>query len=279
LCRRVSDSVPLYALAEDELQELTNSLLIARPPQGTTRRFVCYRVDSGCRYANIGRHLEREVFETKFGNTTDVMAAEYGPYDAPGRSIFFISVDRHEKTAAGVARMIHNSESGLKTLNDLVSETGPLRGRLDVASFQAYHGIADLDTCWDHATLAVRDRYRHGGSYAGLSVQLHRASYVSALLGIEHVVSILDSRALVQIRDYLGVPFSPLNGTGTFSYLGSTHSQAVHGYYPEFYRRMTGWQQYKPKRLLARHAFRQLVHGSEDDALVFASAVSSRKTD
>lgn len=264
------DPAPQYSLTEDELRSLTHALLLAQPPRRTDRRFVCYRIDSGSPFANIGRSIEREVFESKFGNAADVMAAEYGPYDPPQYSTFFLSIDHNAGNSAGVARMIHNSPAGMKTLNDLTGRCSPIPGEIETEHFQAHHGVVDLDSCWDHATLAVREQYRHAGSYAGLSVQLHRASYISAIeFGIDHVVSILDERALTQIRDYLGVPFVPLCGTRGFRYLGSARSQAVYGYYPQFYQRMTGWQQYKPKRLLARHAFRQLVHGTEDDALAF----------
>lgn len=259
-------------MSDRDLDSLTKLLLSTQENIESRSRSVCFRVQSGSAFANIARHIEREVFEQSFGNSDEIMAAEYGPYDYPGRSTFFISIDREERTAAGAARMIHHSPVGFKTLNDLDKQgsptsSGPLASRL-----QTDHGVTKLDTCWDHATLAVRKSFRHGGTYAGLSVQLHRASYVSAIeLGIDHVVSVLDIRALKQIRDYLGVPFVPLCGSGVFPYLGSEHSQAVYGFYPEFYQVMAGWRRFKPKRFLARHAYRELVLGANDDALMFGT--------
>lgn len=260
---------PSYQLSEPELAKLTADLVATKSTGDSPHQFLCFRVPGDSVYANIGRHIEREVFESSFGNSSETMALEYGAYDISNRSTFFITIDRRELVAAGTARMIHNSAAGFKTLNDLDKFLMIPSGGSAVSQFQAQHGVANLDACWDHATLAVRKPFRHAGAFAGISVQLHRASYVSALeLGIDHLVSILDIRALKQIRDFLGVPFAPLCETPGFPYLGSAHSQAVYGFYPEFLSIMSSWRRFQPKRLLARHAYRELVLGAKDEALM-----------
>jgi len=264
------DGRPRYELDESELSELTHEL-IASDPSDDDNRYVCYRVDSGSKFANIARHIEGKVFSEAFGeedNSPDRMLEEYGPYDEPGLSTFFISVDKETGTATGVLRIIRNSEAGLKTLNDLED---PLKVKHPVSKegLMEHHGMTDLDECWDIGTVAVLPEYRHSKAAAGISIQLYRAMYVSAMEEeVQHFVSIVDKKPLRQLRSYLGVPFKNLGNTKEFDYLGSK-ARAVYGYVPEFEKKMSGWGQYLPQRMMARSAFHALVKGSKDDAMHF----------
>lgn len=262
------DPAPVcYKLPGEELTRLTQELVATDPYRDEASRYVCYRVEGDSPYANIGRHIERQVFETAFGNDENKMQEEYGSYDPA--STFFITVDTETGTPTGVLRAIRNSEAGLKTLNDMedAAKTSRMVKHDDVIS---YHGIDDLDKCWDVGTVAVVPEYRHAKAAAGISIQLYRALYVSAKQeGIEHMISVIDKKAVSQLKGYLGVPFEQLGGSKAFEYLGSKESSAVYGFIPEFFDKMNSWRQYLPKRLLARGAFHQLVHGSNDDALHF----------
>jgi hypothetical protein len=117
--------------------------------------------------------------------------------------------------------------------------------------------------------VAVFPRYRN--MQGDVSVQLYRGMYVTALeQSIEHLVSVLDLWALERLTRYLGVPFVPLAGTPTFSYLGSSCSQAVYGGVESFYREMNR-RRFTVRGFLARDALRRLVKGSDDHALLFGS--------
>lgn len=260
-------SQPRYDLSEDEVQQLTEQLINDKKPNSDAR-IICYSLDKADPFANIARTIEREIFEQYFGNDADKMKEEYGPYESQSR--FFLSVDTETKQPAGVLRVIENGPSGLKTLVDLEAMAeldDPTLPSISQTEIKQYHQIESFDDCWDVGTVAVRKPYRTGNDIS-TSVQLYRALYVSAMEnGIDHFVSIIDSRPLEKMVGYLGIPFVPMIGSQPFSYLGSESSQAVYGHVTEFYEKMNRGRWTSAKRLMARKAFNQLVKGSQDKAL------------
>lgn len=260
-------SHPRYDLSEQELRLLTQKLIEEKEPQSDAR-IVCYSLDTADPFANVARTLECEIFEQYFGNDAQKMKEEYGPYESQSR--FFLSVDTETMQPAGVLRVIENGPSGLKTLIDLeaMSELGdPTLPSISQTEIQRYHDVESFDDCWDVGTVAVRKPYRTGNDIS-TSVQLYRALYVSAMEnGIDHFVSIIDSRPLEKMVGYLGIPFVPMIDSKPFSYLGSESSQAVYGHVTEFYEKMNRGRWTSVKRLMARKAFNQLVKGSQDKAL------------
>lgn len=251
---------PRYDLDDGELHALSSQLLSEREPV-TSDKVVCYRLEKGSAYENVARSIEREVFEKYFGNTSEEMRKEYGPYE--DQSIFFLSIDQELKQPAGVLRVIQNGPAGLKTLNDLAigRDEAP---RISPDQVKSYHGIDTFDDCWDVGTVAVRKPYR---SDTLASVQLYRALYVSALdENVNHFVSIIDHKPYVKMTDYLGIPFVPMVGSEPFPYLGSKSSVAVYGDVTEFYPRMNR-KRYTLRGALARSALRPLVKGTNDHTL------------
>lgn len=248
-----------YDLTFEEASQLTQQLVNERPPNGDDRH-VCYRLGDD-EYANIGRYVEREVFEAHFGNDSEEMQTEYGPYEQ--NSTFFLTVDREKMIPTGVLRVIKNSPVGLKTLNDLEA----IDPQFSIEDTKQFHKIDDLDECWDIGTVAVLPEYR--SAQGAISVQLYRGMYVSAMKeDVQHFVSIIDSAPLSKLTDYLGIPFVPLNDSQPFSYLGSESSQAVYGHVPDFYNKMNR-RRWTIKGILARKALARLVKGSEDRTLQF----------
>lgn len=253
-----------YGLSNEHVAQLTAELLEERPPEGD-ERFVCYMFDGADpndeRFANIGRQIECRVFNDAFDNDAAQMEEEYGDYEQ--QSIFFVSVDRETKTPTGVLRVIKNGPAGLKTMNDL-AEVGP---EFAMENVMQHHQITDLDECWDVGTVAVPPEFRSGSA----SVQLYRALYLAAMeKNIKHLVSVVDVNPLKKMTGYLGIPFEPMVGSRPMEYLGSEASQAVYGYVPDFYEKMS-----KKRRtlrgLLARKVLARLVEGSRDDGLQFES--------
>ena len=256
-----------YALPPGQVTILTEELLAARTMNVSSQhRFVTVEVDSGETYANLGRHIEREVFEAAFGNTADAMIKEYAPYEAS--SSFFLSVDRAKARITGVLRVIKNSPNGFKTLDDLSKEP------FNISKQEAlsYHSIDNLDEVWDVGTVAVIPDYRSGEG--PVSIQLYRAMYLSAVNhSIEHLVSIIDEGPLKKMKELLGIPFVPLAGAEPQPYLGSESSQPVYGYVPEFYEKMSRHEKTFKMRAaslvgLVGDALKRLVHGSADDSIV-----------
>jgi len=257
-----------YDLPVEAVHQLTSELLNERPPTGDAR-FVCYMFNGTDPFSNIGRQVEGAVFNQTFNNDPEEMVREYGPYEE--QSIFFTSVDsENEKPTSGELRVIKNGPAGFKTINDLAA----MHGR-SVEEYQRelaeHHGIDDWDKCWDVGTVAVPPEYRT--AEGGISIQLYRALYVAAMeQGIEHFISVIDSKPLAKLTDYLGIPFVPLADSAPMEYLGSKRSQAVYGHTPDFYRKMNRARLFTVRGWLARKALKLLVAGSGDGALQFDSS-------
>lgn len=253
-----------YDLPAEAIERLTAKLVESRR-DGTDERFVCYRVSGESEFSDIGRQVERQVFEETFaGNDAAFMAREYGPYEQ--FSTFFLSVDRAEQRPIGVLRVIRNSPAGLKTLNDLAQPESPVH--LTADQVLAYHGIEKLDSVWDVGTVAIPAQYRRSGASA--SLQLYRGMYVSALdQGIDHLVAVIDKAPLLAMTDYLAIPFVPLCGSDYFSYLESAESRAVYGYVPSFDKAVNERLDRVGDDPMAVRALRKIIKGSEDRALLF----------
>ena len=251
---------PRYDLTDAELADLTFRLLAERAVGVPEHyRLVAIEVDGRSPFSNVGRYVERVVFEATFGNDAAQMTDEYGAYEET--STFFISVDRDTGTPSGVLRIIEDSPFGLKSLNDAAQE--PFN--LDVDEAFRFHAISDAAEIWDIGTVAALPHYRRGE--AAVSVQLYRAMYLSAVRHhIKHIVSIVDDRPFRKMRDFLGIPFIPLADTPPGPYLGSKKSHAVYGYVPHFLPKARAHRD-TMRGLLVRNALQRLVDGTEDDSI------------
>jgi hypothetical protein len=220
--------VHVYDLSAAETNELTREFLSTRSTE-PTERFVCFEMEGTDRFANIPRQLEREVFEDSWGNDAATMRNEYGPYDES--SLFFVAIDTRAFAPAGVLRMIRNSSAGLKTLVDLdnsaKSPIAPIA--IPVDDVLRFHGIEDLDRCWDGATAAIPPRYRR--RMATMHVQIMAAWSAAAMReNIEHFVAVLDAPVFRAARDLLGLPLVPLAGTPPFTHMDAPNNQAVYAH-------------------------------------------------
>lgn len=142
----------MYGLEPADVDRITATALAALP--GGRERYVSVVARDGEPLAAVARAVEREVFESAFGNDADVMAAEYGPYEH--RSLFFVVLDTRLRRPAGVARVIQGDGARrLKTLDDAPAHIG-----VDADAIVAAHRLDDRGVCWDFATAAVRPEYR-----------------------------------------------------------------------------------------------------------------------
>lgn len=261
---------PRYDLKSEEMTALVERLVTERLGDIPDKyRFAAVEVGPTSEYADVGRSIERTVFEQSFGNTSEDMQREYGPFEAA--STFFLSVDRERKTPTGVLRVIKNSSAGLKSLNDAQQEPFSL----DSAQLSKEKGMAELDRVWDIGTIAVLPEFRRNSG--PVSILLERAMYKSAVLhNVQSLVSIIDDKPLTKMRSRwrgVGIPFRQL--TKPQPYLGSKKSHVVAGFIPEFYEKMSTHRESVRGRLLARYALGdaldRLVEGTEDDAIVLDS--------
>lgn len=231
---------------------------MAEHPLPGDGRFGCYLIEPSSPHSDIARVIECEVFEKYFGNVPAEMAHEYGRYEQS--SLFFLIVERDTQRPAGVLRIIQNSAAGLKTLNDI--QGAPLH--LPTPKVVAHHGIRNLDRCWDVGTLAVVKEFRGQAHNHIVSTMLYGLLYAEVeKRGIEHVVTVLDRHAFMQLTQMLGVPFTPIAGSEPFSYLGSDNSRAAYVYPPHVKDAveafLSGLDE-NVRRLLAPHVGR-LIYG------------------
>ena len=253
---------PSYELGVEGINLLTSELLDKRVESDLSgRRFITVEIDGKDRFSNIGRFVEKTVFDSSFGNDAEQMDEEYGPYE--NASIFFLSIDQVSRKSVGVMRVIGNSEKGLKTINDAKGE--PFNVTLE--DVVEKHRIDDLNKVWDVGTVAVLPEYR--GTEGGLvSIQLYRTLYLSSLThDIEHWVSIVDNKLLRMLQDFFAMPFVQLADSQPGPYLGSEKSHAVYSKVSELFdsveKRMQISTNPRAKKILER-----LIGGEDDSSII-----------
>lgn len=225
--------VPDYELTQEDAIASTEELveeLASSAEFDPTMPFLLTEVKANSKYANLGRLVEKQVFVKEFGNDSEEMSKEYGPYE--NNSIFWIVIDTSKRQPIGALRVIANSETGLKTLNDIAK---PETLGLDPVTVIENTSI-DPEKTWDVGTVAVLEEYR-GFEHAFVpSLALYHALYGRAEnYGIEHYVSIIDKSAMNNLS-LLGVRLEPIMGSGPFKYLGSDESWALFNHRIDMYK-------------------------------------------
>lgn len=262
-----------YDIEPKRIQELTDQLLKENAealPSADAYRYVAVEVPGTSRFANIGRYVERTVFEVSFNNNAQEMTEEYGTYEKA--STFFISIDQITKQATGALRVIRNSSEGLKSWDDAKKHFGMSQERAIEQK-----GLQDPDKIWDVGTIAVIPEHRQ--KTGAVSILLERALYLSATAhDTQALVSIIDDGPLVKMRSNwrgVGIPFKALPGTKSQPYLGSKKSHAVYGFVPEFYEKMSQHRESLRGHMIARYvlgdALDRLVEGTADEAIILKS--------
>lgn len=206
------------APADADLRQLTAQVM----DSGAVEPFGIYMFRSSDSGAELGRHIERAVFLETFGNSTDLLAEEYAPYE--DTSVFICVVDHLRRLPAGVLRVILPSAAGFKSLNDLEPWWGePARAMIERT------GLAmDLDKTWDVATLAVLPDYRGKATMGLVSLGLYQTLTMTAVRsGMDWFVAILDMPAYRMIRWKLRMTFTGYKGVPAMPYLGTPANMPV----------------------------------------------------
>ncbi len=217
-------------LSDSDLRALVSEVIDTAAPQA----FGAYAFASGHPGAEIARHVERAVFLEAFGNTPELLAAEYGPYEAT--SVFLCVVDQRRRLPAGSMRLIVPTADGpgLKTLHDIEA----IWNEPDPPGSPPKRPRRSPPTTWDIATLAVMDEYRAPGAAGLVSLGLYQSTVRTALAsGGKRFVAILDYKVYRMSRMQFGRPFVPLGAPKP--YLGSAQSLPVACDLADWKRRLT----------------------------------------
>lgn len=174
--------------------------------------------------ADAARRLEAEVFFETFGNTAEMLDAEYAPFDDV--SAFIVVVDRRRDRVAGMIRLTVDGHGRLKSLEDIAGE--PWNIPVDQALHAA--GLAGLDTAetLDVTTLAVDPEYRSGAKGGLVSISMYAAvTQIAKAGGFRWLVTILDVVVLDLINAMGHDGFKHYPGVEPMSYLDSPSSVPV----------------------------------------------------
>jgi hypothetical protein len=203
-----------------ELEELATAL-IEREGRGDTP-FGFYIIRSEEPFAELGRAVEREVFYEFFGNTPDLLHAEYDPYESS--SLFLVVVDHLRRLPTGVLRVLLPSPVGFKSFHDLESHWGE---SIDVVA--ARTGVEfDFDSVWDVATLAVSREYRGEATQGLVTLGLYQGmDMLTNLVDLKHGVAILDLIVYDNVQKAFHRPFAPFKGVEPKRYLDSPSSLPI----------------------------------------------------
>lgn len=205
-------------LGQTEVQRLASAVIpgsVAEPMGAYLFRFD----EPG---AELARHLDRVVFLEAFGNTPELLAEEYDPYEAS--SVFVCIMDHLRRAPAGAMRIVLPSPAGCKTFHDLSTVWHE-----DVADVGNRTGLAlDPDRTWDVATLAVAGGYRGKAATGLVTLGLYQALTMLAWRSeVDWLVAILDVPVFRMIRWKLRMTFAGFTGVHPRPYLGSPASLPV----------------------------------------------------
>ncbi len=203
---------------EADLRQLAGDLV----PSGCPQPLGVYVLRPDQPEAALPLHLERTVFEEAFGNSPELLAAEYGPYDFS--SVLICVVDHRRRLPAGMMRIIVPSAAGLKSLRDMTEVWG-------IPYLELYRrtSIDYLpEVTWDIATLAVAPDYRGVAASGLVSIALYEAlSMVTQRCGVAHLVAILHQPVLRMMQWKFHKPFTLFEGVEPKRYLDSPASLPV----------------------------------------------------
>jgi hypothetical protein len=188
-------------------------------PPGVIEPLGVYAFCSSDPASELARHVERTVFLEAFGNTEELLAKEYAPYEMA--SLFLCVLDHRRRIPAGMMRVVLPSPAGFKSLLDVE----PIWGVSVEAMFSGSGLVHEPDRTWDIATLAVTPEYRGRAANGLVSLALYQALTMAARrCGVDWFVAIFDVPVLRMIRWKLHMTFTGFRGLGAASYLGSAAS-------------------------------------------------------
>jgi hypothetical protein len=212
----------MAAMAHEPLRDLTDACLRASVTAPDTH-FGVYALTAADPLSELARHVERVVFDEFFGNSPELLAEQYGPYEASTQ--FFVVLDHRRRLPAGAIRLLRPSANGFKSLLDIETVWGhPLDDTLARTGLALEHGRV-----WDIATLAVAPDYRGKATNHLISLALCQAVCMAAqVVDVRWLVTILDMIVLDMLQQRLGGPFRRFAGLEPLRYLDSPASLPVY---------------------------------------------------
>jgi len=208
-------------LVREELRELAGRVIAeAGSPE---EPFGVYLFLPSDPEAALVRTIEYEVFDEFFGNSPDLLDAEYGEYEPA--SVLIGVLDHRRALPVGACRLTRPSERGLKTLADIETLWG--------AHVEESIARADLDwdraAAWDAVTWAVAKDYRNKASDGLISISMLSAgARLMRMCGGRIFVAVLDCKVLELMESVFPGGWQPFPGCDPMRYLDSPLSVPVY---------------------------------------------------
>ena len=213
------------SLSPERISQLVEGLIPSEDVrQG--RQMGLHVVEGDQAASDIARYVEWTVFEEFFKNDIQVMREEYSKYDQA--STFLLVLDYEQKKPVGVIRLIKPSEAGLKSLNDLISPTGPWNVDGHTAEDRLLEIGDQPDNTVDIATMGVMPEYRTNHAADGASAALYSTCvWWSLENGYNQWITVVDQKIYDMMQSW-GEPFKKFDGADWAPYLDSPKSLPVH---------------------------------------------------
>ena len=201
-------------LGREELRELATQVIAAAGDP--TEPFGVYLFLPEQPESELPRSVERAVFDEFFGNSAELLDAEYGEYEPS--SYFICVLDHRRRLPAGSGRVTMPSARGFKTLVDI--EAIWQRPIDDVVA----HTEVDwaIDEVWDAVTIAVAPEYRGKATDGLISLSMLQAGTMGMrMCGGRIWVAILDLEARAAINVAIHDAWQPFADLEPMRYLDS----------------------------------------------------------
>jgi hypothetical protein len=204
-----------------ELRELARSVVAAAGDP--TEPFGTYLFLPSDPEAALVRAVEYEVFDEFFGNSPDLLDAEYGAYEPA--TVLIGVLDHRRALPVGACRVTRPSPLGLKTLADVEAVW-----HQDVDESVARTDLDwDPQAAWDAVTWAVAKDYRNKASDGLISISmLSVATRLMRSSGGRIWVSVLDCKVLELMDSVFPNGWIPFPGCDPIRYLDSPLSVPVY---------------------------------------------------
>lgn len=205
----------------EELREIAAEFVAAEG--NPTEPFGLYGFTGASRESVLPRAVERNVFAEQFGNSPELLAAEYGAYEPS--TFFFCVIDHRRNLPVGSVRVLLPSPEGFKTLADIERTWGlPLDDTLERSGLQLDH-----NRVWDVATIAVDREYRGKVTQSLVSGSLYQAICRGAYLAeVGWMIAVLDLIVLDLIQAISHDAYQRFAGCEPLRYLDSPASLPVY---------------------------------------------------
>ncbi len=252
-------------LAREELRELASRVVAEAgdPPEP----FGLYGFTGASEESALPRAVERNVFAEQFGNSPDLLAAEYGAYEPS--TFFFCVIDHRRNLPVGSVRLLLPSPAGFKTLVDIETTWGlPLDDTLRRSGLDL-----DPNHVWDVATIAVDRDYRASVTQSLVSGSLYQAICRGAYLcDVGWVIAVLDLVVLDLIQTISHDAYERFAGCEPLRYLDSPASLPVYCDVRTYLPRLASLDPATYELLIDGRGMEEAVRAPDWEALVDAFA-------